>query len=339
MGRHRQLGVLSFVAVLAAAAPAGALELGFPVACQIGDDCAIQHYVDRDPGPGASDYRCGHQTYDGHNGTDIRVQTLREMSAGVDVLAAAAGTVSRVRDEMPDVIYDENAPEGVADRECGNGVVIDHGDGWETQYCHMKLGSIRVAPGDTVDQGAVLGEVGLSGMTEFPHLHFGVRKGEANLDPFATNGPDGGATCAFAGDGDTGLWAPDIAALLAYRPAFVLNAGFAEGVVEMEQVETGELEDEAPGPESPALVFFGRAIGLEAGDVQKVLVTGPDGGVFAENEIDPLDRPMAQYFAFAGRKRHEAPWPAGTYSGRYSVIRDGKEIAFRDAELEIPDAR
>ena len=51
-----------------------------------------------------------------------------------------------------------------------------------------------------------------------------------------------------------------------------------------------------------------------------------------------LDRPMAQYFAFAGRKRHDAPWPAGTYSGRYSVIRDGKEIAFRDVRLEIRDA-
>ena len=65
---------------------------------------------------------------------------------------------------------------------------------------------------------------------------------------------------------------------------------------------------------------------------------GPDGSVFAENDLAPLDRPMAQYFAFAGRKRHDAPWPAGTYSGRYSVIRDGKEIAFRDVRLEIRDA-
>jgi len=338
MGRHRQLGILSLVAAIVAAAPAGALEFGFPLACDIGVDCAIQHYVDRDPGPGAVDYHCGHQTYQGHNGTDIRIPTLRDMKAGVEVLAAAAGTVSRVRDEMPDVFYDKDAPGSVADRECGNGVVIDHGDGWETQYCHMKLGSIRVAPGETVDEGSVLGEVGLSGMTEFPHLHFSVRKDKQTLDPFATEGLTNGAACAFEGNDDTGLWEPDSAALLRYRPAFVLNAGFAETVVKMEQVETGELEDRMPGPESPALVFYGRAIGLEAGDIQKLSVIGPDGGTFAADTVDPVNRPKAQYFAFVGKKRHQSPWPAGTYRGRYSVIRDGEEIAFRDAELEIPDA-
>ena len=239
---------------------------------------------------------------------------------------------------MPDVIYDKEAPGTVADRECGNGVVIDHGGGWETQYCHMKLGSIRVAPGQAVDAGGVLGEIGLSGMTEFPHLHFSVRKDNVTLDPFATKGLSVGAACAVAGDGDTGLWSADAAQMLGYRPAFVLNAGFAEGVVTMEQVEAGDPEGAIPGRESPALVFFGRAIGLEAGDIQTVRVVGPDGSVFAENDLAPLDRPMAQYFAFAGRKRHDAPWPAGTYSGRYSVIRDGKGIAFRDVRLEIRDA-
>ncbi len=340
MGRCRQLGFLLVVAapIAAASAPARAIEFEFPLACTIGDDCAIQHYVDRDPGPDALDYRCGHQTYDGHDGIDIRIPTLRDMTDGVQVLAAADGTVSRVRDEMPDVIFDEANPGAVADRECGNGVVIEHGDGWQTQYCHMKLGSIRVAPGDRVKAGTAIGEVGLSGMTEFPHVHFTVRKGNVAVDPFATEPLAGGSSCAFAGDDTTGLWAQDVAPLLRYRPAFVLNAGFADQVVTMEDVESGTFEGFAPRPDAPALVFFGRAIGLEKGDVQTLRVIAPDGSVFATDEVEPVDHSKAQFFAFIGKKRHDAPWPSGTWRGRYSVIRDGKEIAFRAARLEMPDA-
>ena len=55
-------------------------------------------------------------------------------------------------------------------------------------------------------------------------------------------------------------------------------------------------------PQSPALVFYGRAIGIETGDIQRVVIHAPDGSVFAENEIEPVDRPKAQYIAFTGKK-------------------------------------
>ena len=54
-------------------APAPTPRLGFPLACEIGRTCEIQHYVDRDPGPGVLDYRCGRRTYDKHDGIDIRL--------------------------------------------------------------------------------------------------------------------------------------------------------------------------------------------------------------------------------------------------------------------------
>ncbi|MEP2744840.1 MAG: M23 family peptidase, partial [Bauldia litoralis] len=123
-----------------------------------------------------------------------------------------------------------------------------------------------------------------------------------------------------------------------YRPAYELNAGFADAAITMEDVESGDLDGVALPPDAPALVFFGRAIGLEQGDVQAIRVIGPDGDVFAENTIDPLDRSKAQFFAFAGKRLTAAAWPAGAYRGRYSVIRDGEEIAFGEATLEMPDA-
>lgn len=329
--------VLPALFLLASVGPAAALELALPIDCTIGTDCVVQHYVDRDPGGDRRDYMCGHQTYDGHDGVDIRVPTLRAMEAGVAVLAAADGTVVATRDGMADRNVAETGVDAVKDVECGNGVLVAHDGGWQTQYCHLKKGSIRVAEGDVVSTGTPLGEVGLSGMTEFPHVHFTVREGDAEVDPFATEPSGAAAACAFTGDAGTGLWTPAAKAALAYRAAFVLNAGFADAPVEMEQIEDGGLEDAAVTRASPALVFYGRAIGLEEGDVQRLVVTAPDGSVFAENEIEPLDRPKAQYMAFAGKKLRDAAWPEGTWRGRYSVMRNGDEVAFREVELDLPE--
>jgi murein DD-endopeptidase MepM/ murein hydrolase activator NlpD len=323
--------------ILASVAPSAAIELALPIDCTVGEDCVVQHYVDRDPGGDHRDYMCGHQTYDGHDGVDIRVPSLRAMASGVAVLAAADGVVAATRDGMADRNVAETGVDAVKDVECGNGVLIDHDGGWQTQYCHMKKGSIRVAKGETVAAGTPLGEVGLSGMTEFPHVHFTVRNGDAEVDPFAIEPLDAASTCAFAGDSRSGIWTPEAAAALAYRPAFVLNAGFAGAPVEMEQIESGAFEEAPVAPTSPALVFYGRAVGLEEGDVQRLVVTAPDGSVFAESEIEPLDRPKAQYMAFTGKKLRVAAWPAGIWRGRYSVIRNGGEVAFREVELELQE--
>ena len=77
-----------------AAAPA----LEVPVACEVGSDCFIQFYVDRDTSPEVADYRCGALSYDGHKGTDFRLVDLPAMNRGTVVLAAAAGTVRAIRD-------------------------------------------------------------------------------------------------------------------------------------------------------------------------------------------------------------------------------------------------
>jgi murein DD-endopeptidase MepM/ murein hydrolase activator NlpD len=137
---------------LGAVAPAAALELSLPVDCTIGTDCAVQHYFDRDAGDGTADYMCGHQTYDGHDGLDIRVPDLAAMARGVAVIAAAPGTVRATRDGMADVNVAEAGFESVANVECGNGVMVDHDGGWATQYCHLKEGSIAVRRGDRVER-------------------------------------------------------------------------------------------------------------------------------------------------------------------------------------------
>ena len=65
----------------------------------------------------------------------------------------------------------------------GNVVYVDHGGGLTTAYLHLS--SQRVAAGDTVERGQILGSVGATGRVTGPHLHFIVRYGRVTVDPLS----------------------------------------------------------------------------------------------------------------------------------------------------------
>ncbi len=73
------------------------------------------------------------------------------------MLAAAPGVVVGTRDFMNDVLVSDIGHDALNGRDTGNGVHIDHGDGWFTQYSHMMKGSIAVEVGQHVEAGDVLG--------------------------------------------------------------------------------------------------------------------------------------------------------------------------------------
>ncbi|MCA6285975.1 MAG: M23 family metallopeptidase [Phenylobacterium sp.] len=325
----RSLSVLPLLVLLSAAAPAPP-RLALPIACSPGSDCFLQNHVDRDPGLGVSDFRCGAQTYEAHTGTDIRLVNDAARLRGVDVLAAAPGRVVRLRDGEPDISVKAPGAPPVAGRECGNGVVIDHGGGWETQSCHLARGSIRVRVGQEVAAGQPIARVGLSGNTEYPHLHLTVRQGTRTVDPFL---PDTGAACSARADG-SGLWTSAAAAALAYRPGgAVLNAGFADGPVDNARVEAGGPP--RPGRTSPALVAYVRAINLTGGDRPVLTLTGPDGKVLARSESAPLDRSKAQWLVYVGKRTPPGGWPPGLYRADYAVLRNNQPVLTRRFDLRL----
>lgn len=63
----------------------------------------------------------------------------------------------------------------------GNLVIIKHSENYFTAYAHMQ--SYKVKKGETVKQGAMIGEVGRTGRAKSPHLHFEVRHKTASKNP------------------------------------------------------------------------------------------------------------------------------------------------------------
>ncbi len=104
---------------------------------------------------------------------------------GAPVLAMAAGTVVHVTDQVRDHRARDSWPTliwmltlegffrvlGGARSIMGNRVIIQHDDGTCAAYAHLRQGSAAVRPGDRVQTGQPLGQVGNTGNTSEPHLH------------------------------------------------------------------------------------------------------------------------------------------------------------------------
>ncbi len=94
-----------------------------------------------------------------HKGMDIAA------SAGTPILAPRAGAVAATGD------YYFN----------GNTVIVDHGQGYITMYCHLS--EIGVDEGQVVETGDKLGAVGATGRVTGAHLHFGTYLNGTAVDP------------------------------------------------------------------------------------------------------------------------------------------------------------
>ena len=305
-------------------------ELALPLACSPNRDCWVANHVDHEPGPGARDYRCGTLTYDAHDGTDIAIRDLAAMEEGVAVLAAAAGRVRVARDGAADVSVRDAGKDSVRGRECGNGVVIEHSEGWETQYCHLRRGSVRVKAGERVESGQTLALVGLSGLTEYPHLHLSVRHNGMIVDPFRGEGEAVACKAAAA------LWRADVAAQLTYAPGAVYNAGFAPERPDEAAVRGGRYRKAGPmRADAPVIAFYVEVFGVAAGDALEMRITGPDGEALAVQRI-AIERAQARRFGYVGARRPGAGWKPGAYRGEARLMRaDGNASAASSLTVSV----
>lgn len=91
------------------------------------------------------------------------------------VIAVAHGVVRDARDGEPEHAPLTAQPEPTSLTEAGlfgNYVVLEIAPGVFASYAHLRKGSIKVRPGQTVQRGQALAELGQSGNSAAPHLHF-----------------------------------------------------------------------------------------------------------------------------------------------------------------------
>ena len=96
-----------------------------------------------------------------HNGVDIALPEGTEVSACADGIVVMTGK---------DYFYR------------GNFVIIDHGQGLFSRYFHLS--KITVSEGSKISKGDKLGEVGTTGRSTGPHLHWSLQLFEKRIDPF-----------------------------------------------------------------------------------------------------------------------------------------------------------
>ena len=309
---------------LVASPAAGEFSLALPIDCVLDQTCHIQQFVDHDPTDQSSDFMCGSLTYDGHKGTDFALSSLAALTDNVAVLAAAPGRVVGVRDGMADVLQTGPDAPDVSDRECGNGVVIRHDGGWETQYCHLAQGSVTVVQNQTVTAGQTLGMVGLSGQTQFPHLHLSLRKDGDVVDPFV---PNGRVSCLEPVQ-DT-LWQSAIPT----PSGGLIAVGFADAVPAFDAIKAGTAHQSSVSSDTP-LVIWGYAFGGQAGDILTLTIDGPGGNVITETVT--LERTQAQLFRAVGRRAPNGGWSPGQYTGRVLHSRAGTVLDQQITETTVP---
>jgi murein DD-endopeptidase MepM/ murein hydrolase activator NlpD len=107
----------------------------WPLGGRDGRDWVINNYVDLDATSGTLDYTGGSgseaKTYNGHNGIDIDVPNFRWMDGNVsNVLAAASGVVTGIRDTEPD--------RNTSCTGSANFVQVRHPDGLTAVYAHLR---------------------------------------------------------------------------------------------------------------------------------------------------------------------------------------------------------
>jgi murein DD-endopeptidase MepM/ murein hydrolase activator NlpD len=313
-GRFVALAALTFL-LLPKPASAADMKFSWPVACTVGQSCWVVNYVDDDPSKtSAKDFTCGDMTYEGHDGTDIAIKDHKSIADNISVLAAANGTVERTRDSVADgngTASDLKASEE-ARNGCGNAVMIDHGNGWETLYCHMKRGSIGVKAGQPVHAGDKIGSVGQSGMAEFAHVHFGVMHNGKIVDPFTGMSPTAGCRLKNA----TPLWATPVA----YETLIPYAAGFSDQLPDTDRLVNDTFSPPRLAATAPILTFWLLIYGAEPGDHIDMKILDPEGNVYVQKS-DIQDKKKIRLMKYIGLRTQNHPLHAGTYTGKATLSR------------------
>lgn len=278
-------------------------------------DWFIVNYVDRDTALGQiADYTCGSLTYDDHWGTDFVIRDFSQMDSGVYVLAAASGRVYFTKDGE----FDRSKQQDTGGY--GNFISINHGDSLYTLYAHLKKKSLLVKVGDSVVQGQRIAQIGSSGKTTDPHLHFEVYKDGFIIDPF-------GMQCV----GQT-----EIPSMFDKTPHYdndilYINSAVASGILGLDSVRENPRQSFFT-PRDSFITYWAHGVSIGAGNVSRTDWYEPSGTLW----FSFLDTVQASYRYWYYNTYIYGPaiqtnMPLGTWHVKYYI----QDVLFDSVSFEI----
>ncbi|MGH1398583.1 MAG: peptidoglycan DD-metalloendopeptidase family protein [Alphaproteobacteria bacterium] len=295
-------------------------QIAFPLDCTLGKDCWVVNTVDTDPAKdSAKDFQCGAKTYDNHKGTDFAIRSRTEMEKGVNVLAVKNGKVLRLRNTEDDTYKTKEQQKSItaANKDCGNGIIIDHGQGLQSYYCHLKQNSIRVKIGDEVKAGQPIAQIGHSGFTQFPHLHLTILWEGGHIDPFTGHLMEEGC-----GKFKDNMWHPDITP----EPIAIFDGGFTNTAPDFSIIKASKhVHPETLSKTGHALVYWAGFYHSQASDKITLTITDPNGKIFAKREAT-LEKSQIRAYQYTGRTLAGKDMPAGIYTGTITFERNDHPV-------------
>lgn len=308
------LFLLVFVA-FPAWAQGNAADMAFPMRCTPGVSCFIIGYPDLNKKPAqGQDYVCGPAT-DGEVALRIGLPDAASILKNIPVLAAADGIVTDASDGIPDRLIASRAELKRGTPNCGNGIVIDHGGGTQTAYCHLKKDSVQVKTGTRVRKGQVIASVGQSGLATWPQLGFSILQRGYFIDPF---------TSASNADGCGLSQKPTISLpqdFTAYQPVAITSLGFSIKETPVDLIILGTAPRYAfISKEEKTIALWGMILGTRKGDRVEVTIFDPRGRAIYDQDLT-VDADRERQPINVSRTRGYTGWRQGAYAGQVKVTR------------------
>jgi len=280
---------------------AHAIDLRFPVACRLMDHCWVTNHVDLENREGITkDYMCGDKANDGSKSTHISLASRSTFNQNIPVIAAADGIIKVAKN---------------VGGFCGVRVAIDHDKGWESSYCHLKNGSLQVQKGQHVRAGQILGAVGMSGETNWPHLSYALMRNGMIFDPFSNRTSLEG--CSGQG---TPMWAGGVNPL--YEPANVTSIGFTTGSTRNNDIHNGTVKSLSKiSTDTSQISLWGLIMNVRSGDKIDLEIKTPSGRVLNNAQVT-AERSQNYYPVFFPTLRQNFLWNTGIYTGKMTITRN-----------------
>lgn len=304
-------------------------QFSIPLKCEINKTCWISRYMNLNTPDDPKDYRGGRLTDSDHNGVDFALRDLKQMEEGVDVLAVADGTVVGIRNNMPDIAVTPATRHLIRGKECGNGVTIDHGHGIKSQYCHMKFDSFKVKMNDQVKAGQTLGRVGLSGLSDYPHLHLTTLHNDKKIDPFV--GPQDPKST----DKPQSLWSKEALDAMPYESGKFFNFGITNDTPDPKKLHGGQYRYTTPLTNPTKVVGCFEFFAINKGDKITLRLLDPQNKERVKHEAN-FPKYQARVYIFSGLKKPAEGWTPGTwqYQVEYASV-EGKQNYTKVEKFEM----